>query len=112
MKIVDVREGSELAKLLKTDSKVILDFYADWCNPCKVLTRTIEEIRKTNLFPEVTIAKINVDKFPEVAQNYKVRSMPTMLFTSDESGDRHILKTKVGLLNKESLEELIGSIYE
>ena len=111
MKIIDIREHSEYSKIIKTDNNIILDFYANWCGPCKVLLKTFEDIKNDNTFDNVTIVKINVDNFPDIAKSYNVRSMPTMVFTSDNSGDRKTLKTKVGNMHKNDLIELIGSVY-
>ena len=111
MKIIDIRENSEFSKLLKTDDKVILDFYASWCGPCKTLTRVFDEIKSENLFKDITVAKINVDKFPDVTKSFKVKSMPTMVFTSDNTGDRKVIKTKVGSMSKNDLIKLIGDVY-
>ena len=112
MKLIKIREDSELAKLLKTESNLILDFYADWCGPCKVLSKTLQDVSSSGVFENVTVLKINVDNFSDVAKNYKVRSMPTLIFTSDVSGEREVLKTKVGNISKNDLQELLGSLYE
>ncbi len=55
MKIVSPKDEYEISKLFKTDSNVILDFYADWCGPCKVLSRSFEEISNENMFNEERI---------------------------------------------------------
>ena len=111
MKTIDIKEHSEYSKILKTDDHIILDFYANWCGPCKVLLKTFNDITKEKIFPDLTLVKINVDKFPDVASAYNVRSMPTMIFTTDDSGDRKVLKTKVGNLPKNDLIDLIRNVY-
>lgn len=59
-----------------SDKPVLLDFYADWCGPCRMVSPIVEEIAKEN--PQYLIGKINVDKEPELAQKFKVLSIPTL----------------------------------
>ena len=62
---------------VKNSSKaVLLDFYADWCGPCRMVSPTVEEIAEEN--PQYLIGKINVDKEPELAQKFHVLSIPTL----------------------------------
>ncbi len=62
---------------VKTSSKpVLLDFYADWCGPCRMVSPIVEEIAEEN--PQYLIGKINVDKEPELAQKFNVLSIPTL----------------------------------
>ena len=62
---------------VKTSEKpVLLDFYADWCGPCRMVSPIVEEIAAEN--PQYLIGKINVDKEPELAQQFKVLSIPTL----------------------------------
>ena len=62
---------------VKNSSKpVLLDFYADWCGPCRMVSPIVEEIAAEN--PQYLIGKINVDKEPELAQQFKVLSIPTL----------------------------------
>ncbi len=60
-----------------SNGNVIVDFYADWCGPCKMMARTIEDIEED--YPDVTFLKINTDKFPSVAQSFGIFSIPTFL---------------------------------
>lgn len=62
---------------LKTSSKpVLIDFYADWCGPCRMVSPIVEEIAAEN--PQYLVAKINVDEEPELAQAFQVFSIPTL----------------------------------
>lgn len=63
---------------IKTSQKtVLLDFYADWCGPCRMMAPIVEEIAEEN--PQYLIGKINVDKEPELAQKFNVLSIPTLV---------------------------------
>lgn len=63
---------------VKNSSKpVLLDFYADWCGPCRMVSPLVEEIAEEN--PQYLIGKINVDREPELAQEFKVLSIPTLV---------------------------------
>jgi len=86
---------------LINDKKVLIDFYADWCMPCKMLGETIEEIAENN--KDVNIVKINVDEHPELARSYGVMSIPLLLLYNDNK----IEKKHVGLMEKEELLDWI-----
>ena len=63
-------------EVLQSDKTVLLDFYADWCGPCRMLSPIIEEIASEH--PEIKVYKINVDEEQELAQSFQVRSSPTL----------------------------------
>ena len=81
----------------------ILDFYADWCNPCKALSKVIEEYQKEN--PDITIKRINVedDSSAELVSIYGVRALPTLYLIKDDGTE----KSKVGTMNLQQLKEFI-----
>jgi len=112
MKIVTPNDDSEISTLFKTDHNIILDFYADWCSPCKFITQSFQEIKKENLFNDITLIKIDISKFNDLAKVYNVKSLPTIVYTSNTSGERKSLKTKVGSMSKNELIKLIGTVYE
>lgn len=67
---------------VKTSEKpVLLDFYADWCGPCRMVSPIVEEIAEQN--PQYLIGKINVDQEPELAQKFHVLSIPTLVVLKD-----------------------------
>jgi len=91
-------------EVLKSDLPVIVDFWAEWCGPCRMLTPIIEEISK-ELEGKVKIFKMNIDENPETPSKYGIRSIPTiMLFKNGEQKD-----TKVGVHQKNSLIEWINN---
>ena len=80
-------------------SLIILDFWAEWCGPCKMIGPSLEEI-SDELGEQVTIAKINIDENPDAPTQYGVRGIPTMILFRDGQ----IVDTKVGAAPKSALK--------
>ena len=70
-------ELSELKKVIGTEN-ILVDFWAPWCGPCKLLIPVLEEVSK-KLGNKVRIVKVNIDTYPEVSRSYGVKTIPTML---------------------------------
>ena len=75
MSIIHVNKNN-FDSVRTSEKPVLLDFYADWCGPCRMVSPIVEEIAAEN--PQYLIGKINVDKEPELAQNFHVLSIPTL----------------------------------
>jgi len=75
----EITSHQEFNEVIQQDKPVLLDFYADWCGPCKMLTPTIEKIA-TEFEGQVEVRKINIDENKEIAAKFKVRSIPTLFF--------------------------------
>lgn len=98
---VKVLSGDELKEHVKTNKTVLVDFWADWCGPCKMIAPILDEIASEN--PNVSVVKVNVDENRETAVEFGVRSIPTLiLFESSEPID-----TKVGAATKGELSDFI-----
>ena len=81
----------------------LVDFYADWCGPCKVMSQILESIKD-----EVDIIKINTDLNPKLVFKYRIMSIPTIIIFKDGK----ILKEIVGLIAEDELKEVIYKIKE
>ena len=75
MSVIKVNQ-SNFDEILASEKPALLDFYADWCGPCRMVAPVIEEIAREH--PEYVVGKINVDESPELAQKYGVFSIPTL----------------------------------
>jgi thioredoxin 1 len=89
-------------KVLLADQPVIVDFYADWCGPCKMLSPVLEQL--ANEHTNVTIAKVNVDEEPALAERYRVRGIPYVALFKDGK----LASQVVGYKPKAALEADLG----
>lgn len=89
-------------KMFTRNGLVLVDFWAGWCNPCKMLTPILNDIADNKSVEGLSIAKLNVDQYQQVAAKYKVRSLPTMLIFKDGKEVHRIVgvKTKKALLKE------------
>ena len=90
--------------VLQSSKPVLVDFFADWCSPCKVIAPSLEEIA-TQLKEKLTIVKINIDDNPNTPQNYGVRGIPTLMIFKNGQ----VAATKVGAMSKTKLLEWVES---
>ncbi|MBR0494741.1 MAG: thioredoxin [Treponema sp.] len=97
---ITLTESNFETEVLKSDKPVLVDFWASWCGPCKMLAPTIEQIANEN--DTIKVGKVNVDDEPDLAQKYGIVSIPTViLFKNGEA-----VKTSTGFVPKETLEAM------
>lgn len=101
---MNIKNIDEFNKVIDTGDFVLVDFYAEWCGPCKMLLPIINSIIEEN--KDIKILKVNIDDVPELAEKYSVQSIPTLLFIKDkEEVERH-----GGFIAKEALLEKIKKL--
>lgn len=77
-----IKNFEEYNQVIEQPKPVVLDFYADWCGPCKALEPVVEKLAE-QYRDDVEVRKVNVDEFPELAQEYSVRSIPALFFVQN-----------------------------
>lgn len=82
MSTVKVDKSNFQADVLQSSEPVVVDFWAEWCGPCKMIAPALDEIA-TEMGGKIKIAKLNIDENPELAAQYGVRSIPTLLMFKD-----------------------------
>lgn len=91
--------------VLESDKLAVVDFWAVWCGPCRAIAPMIDEMA-TKYDGQVSIGKVNVDENPQVALNYGVRNIPTILFIKDGE----VVHKQVGALPKSALDKKIQEL--
>lgn len=99
--VLEVTEENFEKEVLKESKKVLIDFYADWCGPCQVLSPIVEEVAKANA--EIKVVRINIDNAESIAIDYGIMSIPTLVVV--ENGEE--VKRSVGLISQSEIEALI-----
>lgn len=94
-------DKNKFEELKASDKTIVLDFYADWCGPCKMIAPFIEEIALEN--PDIVVAKVNVDTATDLAIEFGIQSIPTIIVI--KNGE--IASKAIGYRSKEQLLELI-----
>ncbi len=102
---IELTDANFEEKVIKSDKPVLVDFWAEWCGPCRMVAPIVEEISK-EYEGKAVIGKLDVDSNPEVASKYGIRNIPTILFF--KNGE--IADKQVGAVPKNVLTEKIDSL--
>lgn len=106
MSVLKISNDNYSKEVLEYKEKVVLvDFYADWCGPCKMMAPVVEEISE-ELKDKVKVCKVNVDESQDLAAQYGIMSIPTLIFVKNGK----LEKTLVGLRDKQELVSIIEEL--
>ncbi|WP_031434299.1 thioredoxin TrxA [Methylomarinum vadi] len=100
--VLHVSDAEFNEKVLKSSVPVLVDYWAEWCGPCKMIAPVLDEVA-AEYEGKLTVAKLNIDENPEAPQHYGVRGIPTLMIFKDGE----VEATKVGALTKSQLTDFI-----
>jgi thioredoxin 1 len=100
--ILKVSDDSFAVDVLQAAGPVLVDFWAEWCGPCKMIAPILDDVAQ-EYQGKVTIAKVNIDHNPNTAPKYGIRGIPTLLLFKDGQ----VVDTKVGALSRTQLKEFL-----
>lgn len=104
--MIQIENKEHLEQILSENSAVVMDFYADWCGPCKQLIPILETIIEDEKYKDVVFCKINVDENEDLARSYGVRSIPSLKYV--KKGE--VIKTTLGVQPIKLITESISEI--
>lgn len=104
MSVLNVTSENYESEILKSEKTVLIDFYADWCGPCKMMSPVIDEIAE-EMKENVKVGKVNVDENQDLAMEYGVMSIPTIVVL--KNGE--VQKTFVGVTDKEEIKQALNN---
>lgn len=101
MAVTKITSATYETEVEKSDKKVLIDFWADWCGPCRMMSPVVDEIAEE--MPDIKVCKVNVDEEPELARKFNIMSIPTLVVIKGGN----IADTSIGLIDKSELIRMI-----
>ena len=102
MSYVNVNKNNFEQEVMQSEKPVLVDFWAPWCGPCRMVGPIVEEIAEEN--EDIKVVKVNVDEEPDLANRFQIMSIPTLLVVKDGK----VVNQSVGALPKEKILNLLG----
>ena len=102
MSTVTITKDNFEAEVMQSEKTVLLDFWADWCGPCRMLAPTIHEIADER--PDIKVGKVNVDNNPALAEKFGIFSIPTLIIIKEGK----VISQTAGLRPKQAVLDLLG----
>ena len=101
MSVLTITKNNFSSEVIQSDHTVLLDFWASWCGPCRMLSPLVDEIAEE--LPEIKVGKVNVDEEPELAQQFGVMSIPTLVVIKNGK----VVNTSIGVRPKAQILEML-----
>lgn len=102
MAVIELTSENFNSEVLECDKTVLIDFWASWCAPCRMLSPVVDEIAEENT--QIKVCKVNVDKEGELAAAFRVSSIPMLVFIKDKK----VVETSVGVVPKQKILQMIN----
>jgi len=101
MSVLIITKENYEAEVIKSDKPVLLDFWASWCGPCRMVSPTVDEIAEED--STIKVGKVNVDEEPDLAKSFKVMSIPTLIVM--KAGK--VSKSSIGVQSKQKILDML-----
>jgi thioredoxin 1 len=102
---MELTDSNFMATMEKSETPLLVDFWAPWCGPCRLLSPIVEELAQA-YEGKIQVAKVNTDESPSVATQFNIRSIPTLLFFKDGK----LVDSLIGLVPKNQVQEKIETV--
>ena len=102
MAVINITKDNFDAEVMQSDKTVLLDFWAEWCGPCRMLAPTVHEIADER--PDIKVGKVNVDEEPSLAEKFGIFSIPTLIVVKDGK----VVSQTSGMRPKQAVLDLLG----
>ena len=106
---IEITDSNFSETVENTGKPVLMDFWAPWCGPCRMLTPIIEELSLDYATSDIIIGKVNVDENPVISTKFKIRSIPTLMFLKDNG---ELSEVVVGIKSKSEIVKKIDTLLK